>query len=90
MQVICLEEPAFFALVDQVVNYIKTTHQILEDKWVDPEEAMRLLNISSKTTLQKFRDEGRIRFSQSPDGYKIVYDRDSIMEWHQRNAKGTF
>lgn len=90
MQVICLEEPAFYSLVDQVVKYIKTTHQVVEDKWVTPQEAMRLLNISSKTTLQKFRDEGRIRFSQSTDGYKILYDRDSIMEWHERNSKGTF
>ena len=58
MQVICLEEPAFYSLVNQVVNYIKATHQIVEDKWVGPEEAMRLLNISSKIILQKFRDEG--------------------------------
>jgi hypothetical protein len=38
MEVICLEEPAFYALVDQLVNDIKATHQIIEDKWVDPED----------------------------------------------------
>lgn len=56
MQVICLEEPAFYALVDQVVNYIKTKHEVKEDKWISAEEAMKLLHITSKTTLQKFRD----------------------------------
>lgn len=28
-----------------------------------PEEAMRKLRITSKITLQKFRDEGKVRFS---------------------------
>jgi len=64
MQVTCLEEPAFYALVDQVVTYIKTKLQVKEDKWISGEEAIKLLHISSKTTLQKFRDEDRIRFAQ--------------------------
>jgi hypothetical protein len=37
MQVICLEEPAFYALVDQVVSYIKTKHEVKEDKWISGE-----------------------------------------------------
>lgn len=40
---------------------------------------MRRLNISSKTTLQKFRDEGKIRFSL-PEKKIIPYDADSINE----------
>jgi predicted site-specific integrase-resolvase len=47
------------------------------------------IGISSKTTLQKFRDEGRIRFAQ-PDRKIILYDRDSINEYLEKNAKGTF
>ena len=88
MQVICLEEPAFYALIDQVVNYIKTKHEIKEDKWISAEEAMKMLHITSKTTLQKFRDEGRIRFFQA-DRKLILYDRDSIVEYLEKNAKGT-
>ena len=89
MQVICLEEPAFYSLIDHVVSYIKTKHEIKEDKWISGEEAMKLLHITSKTTLQKFRDEGRIRFFLA-DRKIILYDRDSISEYLEKNAKRPF
>jgi Helix-turn-helix domain len=89
VQVICLEEPAFYALVDEVVTYIKAKHEIKEDKWISGEEAMKLLHITSKTTLQKFRDEGRIRFFQA-DRKIILYDRDSINEYLEKNSKDIF
>ena len=50
---------------------------------------MKLLHVSSKTTLQKYRDEGYIRFSQ-PSKKLILYDRESIMEFINSNAKDTF
>lgn len=59
----CLEEPAFHALIDEVVQRENTTKPY---RWVSGEKAMEMLGISSKTTLQKYRDEDRIRFSH-PD-----------------------
>ena len=50
---------------------------------------MQLLNVKSKTTMQKLRDEGRIRFSQ-PQKKIILYDRDSISTYLERNARNTF
>jgi hypothetical protein len=64
MQVVCLEDEAFYALIEQVVQRIKSTKGIQKDKWISAEEAMHILRISSKTTLQKLRNEGKIRFSQ--------------------------
>ena len=58
-------------------------------KWIDGEEAMLLLNIKSTTTLQKLRDEGKIRFSQ-PQKKIILYDRDSITEYIERYVRETF
>jgi len=52
-------------------------------------QAMRMLRITSKTTLQKFRDEGKIRFSQ-PEKKIILYDTDSINEYLNANAHETF
>ena len=86
MQVICLEEPAFYALVDQVVTYIKTKQEVKEDKWISGEEAMKLLHITSKTSLQKYRDEGRIRFFQA-DRKIILYDRESVMAYLESHSK---
>ena len=58
-------------------------------KWIDAEEAMLLLNIKSTTTLQKLRDEGKIRFSQ-PQKKIILYDRDSINEYIEKYVRETF
>ena len=89
MEVICLEDEAFYALLEQVVLRIKGKDGIKEDKWISPEEAMQKLRITSKTTLQKLRDEGKIRFSQ-PEKKLILYDIDSIYEYLEKHAKETF
>lgn len=89
MQVICLEDTAFYALVEQVVTRIKEKQAIKEDKWISPDEAMNKLRITSKTTLQELRDKGEIRFSH-PRKKVILYDTDSINEYLERHAKNTF
>ena len=89
MEVICLHDTAFYALIDEVVQHIKEKHEIKEDKWIGAEEAMHKLRITSKTTLQKMRDEGKIRFSQ-PERKLILYDADSINEYLDKNAKEPF
>ena len=89
MQVICLEEAAFYALVEQVVARLREQHGEEKEKWISDVEAMNLLNIKSKTTLQKLRDESRIRFTQ-PQKRIILYDRDSITAYLERNARKTF
>jgi hypothetical protein len=58
MNVICLEDEAFYALLEKVLARMKERHKITEDKWISDEEAMRKLRITSRTILQKLRDEG--------------------------------
>lgn len=89
MQVVCLQEEAFYALFDKVVEHIETKRKDKPLKWIDGEEAMLLLNIKSTTTLQKLRDEGKIRFSQ-PQKKIILYDRDSINVYIEMYARETF
>lgn len=76
MNVICIEEEAFYQLIETVIDRLgsRLSHR---EKWITSEDAMRKLNISSKTTLQKYRDEGKIKFSQR-DRWHILYDADSI------------
>ncbi|WP_276366306.1 DNA-binding protein [Chryseolinea sp. H1M3-3] len=64
MNVICIEEKAFYELLDRVFSYFQSKGAAKENKWIFQEEAMRLLNIKSKTTLQRLRNDGKIRFSQ--------------------------
>ncbi len=89
MQVVCLQEEAFYALFDKVVEHIESKRKDVPSKWVDGEEAMFLLKIKSATTLQKLRDEGKIRFSQ-PQRKIILYDRDSIDEYIEDHIRETF
>lgn len=89
MEVICLEDTAFQALIERVVKRVEETVTIKNDRWISGEEAMKVLRISSKTTLQKLRDEGKIRFSQ-PEKKIILYDFDSINEYLDKHANNTF
>ena len=59
LDVICLESQAFYALVEEVVGRMKEQQNIQYDKWISDEEAMKMLRISSKTTLQKVPTEIR-------------------------------
>ena len=89
MEVICLEDSAFYELIEQVVQRVKEKQNIPQDKWISGEEAMQKLRITSKTTLQKLRDDGKIRFSQ-PMPKVILYDSQSIDEYLEQHAKNTF
>lgn len=88
MEVICLQTEAFYALIDEVVQRLSEKNPV-QDKWVDNDEAMRLLKIKAKSTLQILRDEGKIRYSH-PQKKIILYDRDSINEYLEKHAKETF
>ena len=89
MEVICLQDEAFYKLIEEVVGRIKEKQNINSDRWISGEEAMQKLRISSKTTLQKLRDNGVIRFSQ-PEKKLILYDSESIYEYLEKNTKETF
>ena len=89
LNIICLESEAFYALVEEVVDRMKEKSDVQHDKWISDEEAMQILRITSRTTLQKLRDEGNIRFSQ-PTCKLILYDRDSILQYLETHAKDTF
>lgn len=54
MEVICLYDATFNALVEQMIDRLKAEHNQTLDKWVGGEEAMRLLNIKSKVILLEF------------------------------------
>ena len=89
MQVICLEEAAFYTLIEEVVARLKSKSNADQKKWLSGEEAMSMLNIKSKTTLQNLRDTGKIRFSQ-PQKRIILYDYHSLQEYLNNNAQNTF
>lgn len=85
MEVICLEEAAFYSLLDKVYAHLKTVNAHQEDKWILPEVAMEMLGVK-KTKLQDLRNTGEIIFSQ-PSKKVILYDVDSIREYLGRHTR---
>jgi hypothetical protein len=89
MDVICIENTTFYALIEMVIARIKEKVPTDADKWISSVEAMSLLRITSKTTLQKLRDEGKIRASQ-PGKRTVLYDRTSIIDYLEDFTYETF
>lgn len=89
LNIICLEEEAFYALLEEAVQRLQKDKGVEPDQWISDEEAMQLLRIKSKTTLQKLRDSGEIRYSQ-PTKKHIVYDRLSLLAYLEKHSKDTF
>jgi len=89
MRVILIDEDAFFELIERVVERMDLKHSKKEHKWLTPEQAMKELGIKSSTTLQRYRDEGKIRFSQ-PSRKIIRYDPISIQEFLDSKSHNTF
>jgi hypothetical protein len=50
MEVICLEDVAFYELVERVVSRIKAKEKVTTEQWLSGEETMKLLRITSKAT----------------------------------------
>jgi len=89
MEVICLETEAFYTLIEEVVSRLREKESTDQEKWIQSNAVMDLLGIKSKTTLQKIRDEGRIRYSQ-PHKKIILYDRDSVLQYLEAHSKEIF
>ncbi len=89
--VICLEKPAFYMLLEQVLEHVDSKFELSKEKqqWISGDEAMSILNIKSKTTLQELRNNGLIRFSQ-PQHKVILYDRTSILNYIEKHAREPF
>lgn len=89
MKVILIEEEAFFELIERVVERMSNKYSKKESKWLTPEEAMKELGVKSTSTLQRYRDEGKIRYSQ-PSKKIILYDPSSIQEFLESKVNETF
>ncbi len=96
MEVITIESKAFSQLlknIEELTDSIKTANRIKDDKkevspgdsnndWLTTEETCKLLKVS-KRTLQKYRDELIIPYTQL--NRKIYFKRDDIQKMLESN-----
>ena len=88
MKVICLEEQAFNELLDKVVERLMEQRQE-KPIWISGDEAMAMLKITSRTTLQKLKNEGHIKFSQ-PMKKLTLFNYQSILDYLEKHSKEPF
>ena len=75
-------------LVDEIRKAVReTVHEVAHPKsdWIAEKEALSLLGVKSKTTLQNLRDSQEFKFSKH--GRIIRYSNKSILEFLDRNSK---
>jgi hypothetical protein len=87
LEVVCIESEAFYQLIKQVVDRMKSENGPLPE-WVDAEEAMNILSIKT-SALQFLRHEGKIEFSQ-PSRKIILYRRSSLYAHLEKHSQKTF
>lgn len=88
MEIICLEDEALYELFEKLAERLEANKKLPPPRWIDADEAMALLRIK-KTSLQKLRDEGKIRYSKIL-AKNILYDRLSIDEFINNNSQNPF
>ena len=85
MQVISIEEQSFYQLLDKVITEMEQKFGKKEDEWIHETNAMKLLGIRSKTSMQRLRDHDMIKFTQ-PSRKIILYHKPSLLEYLESHA----
>jgi len=89
MEVITIESDAFAEIIEMLKGLNNKFTKLefdakypLSEKWLDNQEVMQLLNVS-KRTLQMYRDESLIAFSQV--GNKMYYKTTDVEQFLKNN-----
>ncbi|MEL6834930.1 MAG: helix-turn-helix domain-containing protein [Bacteroidota bacterium] len=82
---ICLENPLLQNLVKALAEELKTSSND-EDDWITAGEAMTILQISSATTLKKYREQNEIKYSKPSGMKRIFYSRSSILKFLEKKS----
>ncbi|MFC4230963.1 helix-turn-helix domain-containing protein [Parasediminibacterium paludis] len=67
----------FISQIEQTVRKVLSEREIQQDKLLSSEEVMQLFSIST-TTLQKWRNDGKIPFTRIDN--KIFYSKTEVLE----------
>jgi excisionase family DNA binding protein len=92
MEVIVLENKAYqelFTKIENLEKYFKhiVDKQPLSEAWLDIEETCELLKVS-KRTLQNYRDDGILTYSQV--GGKVYFSSTAIEEHLKNHTRKAF
>jgi excisionase family DNA binding protein len=91
MNVITIEHEAFQQINDRLAaiesGLNRTVEQHFEKTWMDGRKVAEMLDIS-RSTLQIYRDQGKIGFSQV--GRKVYYRASDVLAFLEKHHKPAF
>lgn len=67
---------------DSVKAQLPQLRDSFQKDWLSTEEVMEMMNVSRRT-VQNYRDEGKIPYTQ--EGRKILYPRDGVEDFLRAN-----
>jgi hypothetical protein len=79
-QFIMIETDALNQLINTVMTTVKQEMKRQPEDWIDENETKAILGVSSKSTIQRFRTENRIRYAMVTNK-NIMYSRKSILKY---------
>jgi hypothetical protein len=92
-ELIIFESEAYYKIMSEMIQAIEkaikkgqnnSDQGNIESDWITLAEAQKILPYKSKTTWQKFRDQGIILFTQNERS--ILYSRKSILAFLNKNT----
>lgn len=88
---IMITDKNLIELVQRTISHLEKLqgNKKHKERWVDGETAKKRMGVKSDTTLQRFRDEGKIRFAKISKKI-IMYDSISIDDFLESNSHETF
>ena len=80
MDIVAIEKKTFQLMKDKIEAFSNQIHELCgkykrKDEWLDNQDVCQLLKIS-KRTLQTYRDNGTLTYSQI--GYKCYYKKEDV------------
>jgi len=86
MSDICLESRYFVRMTEAVIDLTIPAYSAADKNvWIDKEEAMGILKITSNTTLQKHRDRDDFDYSKVSSKHFLYY-KPSIISFIEKKA----
>lgn len=87
---ILISEENFYEFLDHVIKHVYSQkgEAVPEDVWINEDQAKKILGVQS-SQMYRLRSKGLIRYSK-PSRKVLLYDKSSILEYIEKNAKDTF
>lgn len=88
-QTLLIDQLQLEVLADLIILRLEKRLLANEERWISIQDVMKILHIKSKTTIIDMTSRGLLRYTRI-NAKTLLYDRDSVNEYIEKNVKGRF